>query len=262
MKKNYSFYIVLVSIPIFAFLFFGYSSGQTGQYSGSPGDAGNTCAVCHTGITNHNAVPTITTNIPPSGYVAGTTYQITVSVTSTSVRHGFQITAENASDVKVGTFIAGTDTQTANSNHLVTHNSSGTMQNAWTFEWTAPTNSEGDVTFYAAVNATNNDNNLTGDQIVTTTETVSFTSAGISENQLISFAVYPNPTTDYVVLKGKAAELQNATIQIFNNLGQVVLKSQLNDNLNEIDVTNLDKGIYTIQLKSGDKLGTHQFIKK
>jgi len=261
MKKKYSFYAILLSIPFFAFLLFGYSFGQTGTYSGSPGDSGITCTSCHFAGADHSAVPQIATDIPPSGYVPGTSYQITVSATSTSVKHGFQITAENSSNTKVGEFVANTVVQVANSNHLATHTNDSNMQNAWTFEWIAPASNEGAITFYAVVNATNNNGLDSGDQIVTVNETVSHTNLSIAEKKEITFSVFPNPTKDFVTIKATNSLLLNTEVTILNSIGQTVKKMNLNQS-NKIDVSDLDKGVYFIQIKSGDKLGSSKFVKK
>ena len=63
-------------------------------YSGSPGDSGNTCSVCHSGG-NFSASVSITTNIPATGYEPNTDYDITVLLNQSGAsRHGFALTAE------------------------------------------------------------------------------------------------------------------------------------------------------------------------
>jgi hypothetical protein len=261
MKKNYSFYLVLLAIPLFSFLFLGYSSGQTGQYSGSPGDGGTTCTVCHSPGANYDADPLITTDIPPSGYVAGETYSITVSVASSSTRHGFQITSENSSDAKVGTFTAGTGSQTANSDHLVTHTSAGNTQTAWVFQWTAPAVSEGDITFYAVVNATDANYTDTNDQVVTTTETVGYTNLSLAEENSLTFVVFPNPTSEYLLIQSDFDLTDKTEITLTNSLGQLIDNIKIAD-FNRIDVSNLTAGVYFINISLGNKKGITKFIKK
>jgi hypothetical protein len=259
MKKNYSFYAILLSIPLVAFLFLGYSSGQLGQYSGSPGDSNQSCALCHSGSSNYNAVPTISTDIPAEGYQLGQTYSITVSVTSNVSKHGFQITAEKSDNSKVGIFTSGTGSQTGNSDHLVTHTTAGTAMNSWTFSWTAPATDEGEITFYAAVNATNSDNDLTGDQIVLTHQSFASNTVGITDYNRISFAIYPNPSNDIIHLEVDENLLNQAEVTITNYQGQIVQK--MNDNFNQIDISNLSKGIYFIQIISGNNIGFSRFVK-
>jgi hypothetical protein len=262
MNKNYSFYLVLLSIPVLSFLFFGYSSGQTSQYSGSPGDSGMTCTVCHSPGANHSAVATISTDIPASGYVAGTTYSVTVSVTSSVVKHGFQITAENSSNTKVGEFSAGMGTQVANANHLVTHTSSGNMQAAWTFQWTAPTINEGPITFYAVENATNSNYADSGDQVVTTNLTINYSNLSVADAHKISFNVYPNPAMDFLTITTDLSFSNQIKINVSNSLGQIVKNASFDFDQKRIDISALTPGIYYVNITSETKRGVVKFIKK
>ncbi len=262
MKNNYKFYAFLLAIPVAAFMFLGYSSGQTAPYSGSPGDNGNTCAVCHSGSANYNAIPTITTNIPVTGYEVNHTYTITVSVTSNVTRHGFQLTAEKTGGIKVGEFTAGTGSQVTNStHHAVTHTYAGNSQTAWSFSWTAPATNEGEITFYAAVNATNSNNSDSGDQVVTTNVSVSHSTVGLADFNTLKFEIYPNPTVDFIQIYASDTYEKNAHLSISNTQGQLILKQSLDSNT-RVDVSELSSGVYFVQLVSGNKLGTAKFIKE
>jgi len=263
MKKNYKFYAFLLAIPTAAFLFLGYSSGQTSPYSGSPGDSGNTCTICHSGSTNHNAEASITTNIPPTGYVVNQVYTVTVAVASDVTKHGFQITAEKAGGTKVGEFIAGIGNQVTNSGHYaITHTNAGNMQNSWSFTWTAPAINQGDITFYTAVNATNGNNSDSGDQVVTTSLTVAQSSLGLDKFNDIAIAVYPNPTTDNLSLTIPVNFVENASFRITNQLGKEVLRKNINSVETSINVSSLATGVYLLQLTSEKHSGTSRFIKK
>ncbi len=262
MKNNYKFYTFLLAIPIAAFIFLGYSSGQVSPYTGSPGDGGNTCAVCHSGSTNHNATPTITTDIPATGYESNQTYTVSVSVTSDVSKHGFQLTAEKNGGTKTGTFTAGTGSQTTNSsNHAVTHTNAGNSQTEWSVTWTAPATDEGEITFYAVVNATNSNNSDSGDQVVLTNLSIPHSTVGLADFNTLEFAIYPNPTTDYLQITTTETFEQSAKLNISNNQGQLVMKQNLNSNT-RVDVSELSSGIYFVQLVSGNKLGMKKFIKE
>ncbi|MFY7811140.1 MAG: choice-of-anchor V domain-containing protein, partial [Flavobacterium sp.] len=194
MKKNY-FYLLLL-LPFVGLLFTSSSGGFTSGSSGSTGDSGNTCTQCHSGG-NFSASLAISSTVPAGGYALNTTYSVTVTLTSSpnSTRSGFQITAENASNTKVGTFTAGTGSQTINNNRGVTHDSTGNSQKTWTFNWTSPATDQGAITFYASGNATNNNGNTTGDQVVTATRLI----GNVLSNQefgLATFKMFPNPSTD------------------------------------------------------------------
>ncbi|HIP47416.1 MAG TPA: T9SS type A sorting domain-containing protein [Lutibacter sp.] len=259
MKKNYTFYSKLLFIPLFAFVFLSLSGGRDGQYSGSPGDSGATCTTCHSGG-SFGADATVTTNIPATGFIYGDTYQVTVSVASGATKHGFQLTTEDASNTKVGTYAAGTGSQIVNGGTHMTHTASGNTQNAWVFDWTAPAFAEGgEVTFYAAVNATNAQNNTSGDEVVTASRSFSHSSIGIEEFENISLRIYPNPTTEFVTIDSDNDLQKDVAITVSNTIGQTVLTSNTTE---RIDVKNLKSGVYFLQLKSANQIGTSRFIKK
>jgi hypothetical protein len=62
-----------------------------------------------------------------------------------------------------------------------------------------------------------------------------------NENENI---IYPNPSNNYLVLKGKNLKY----IRIFNTEGRVILDEILSNN-NRIDVRHLDSGMYLIELE-------------
>ncbi len=170
MKPIYKIPFVFL-IPL-AILLYANSTGSIGGKTGSPGD-GATCVECHIGSPNP-ITGWISSNIPTEGYTPGQTYQITATGTHNGVvRFGFELTAENTSGSKVGTFIITDPTRTklTNINNAVTHTFNGITPtgntNSWSMNWTAPPNDIGQVRFYAAFNAANGDNNTTGDVIYT-----------------------------------------------------------------------------------------------
>ena len=177
MKKIYSILSVL-ALPAFLLLY-SYTGGSPGGKTGSPGDNGATCTQCHTGSAQAQS-GLITTNVPFNGYVAGETYSIVVSGNFSGIsKYGYELTAEDASGNKKGTFII-TDparTKTANGGKAVTHTSGGTVANgnqiSWSVDWTAPASGTGAITFYTALNATNSNGSTSGDQVYTSTRSVS-----------------------------------------------------------------------------------------
>lgn len=259
MKKNYAFYLKLLTIPLFAFIFLSLSGGRDGQYSGSPGDSGATCSSCHSGG-SFSADAQITTTIPGTGFVYGATYQVTVSVASGATKHGFQLTTEDASNTKVGTYTAGTGNQIVNAGTHMTHTGAGNTQNTWVFDWTAPAFAEGgEVTFYAAVNATNANGSTSGDEVVTASRSFSHSSIGINEIENISLSIYPNPTSDFISIDFDSNLQENMSVTIINAIGQTVLTTKTTD---RIDIQNLESGVYFLQLKTTNRIGISRFIKK
>jgi hypothetical protein len=155
-----------------------HKAGEAGA-TGSPGEP--TCAnpTCHDtyAVNSGTGSTTITSNIPSTGYVPGTTYSVTVTVSQTGVTlFGFGFEALNSSNTNAGT-IAVTSSSTmqlqnaSNGRVNIVHRQGGGAGSgikAFTFNWTAPSANIGNVTFYAAGNASNSSNTDSGDRIYTT----------------------------------------------------------------------------------------------
>ncbi len=83
---------------------------------------------------------------------------------------------------------------------------------------------------------------------------------GIKElNNENSFEIYPNPTNSILSIKDKNQQLQNATIEIKNTLGQIVYFDVYS---NQIDVSHLPAGIYFITLNTKETKRTLKFVKE
>ena len=91
--------------------------------------------------------------------------------------------------------------------------------------------------------------------------------AGIFKPSIQKFMIHPNPVKD-VLYTG--FNLQDATIQIIDNLGRVVLEKNYKDfirpayNLETMamDVKNLHSGIYSVLITTGNKIYQSKFIKE
>ena len=75
------------------------------------------------------------------------------------------------------------------------------------------------------------------------------------------FAVYPNPTTNYVQVSSPE-NLDNKVITIYDNTGNLVLQNKLQENESVIDVSRLRRGIYIVNFKSDQKSWSKKLIKK
>jgi hypothetical protein len=82
-----------------------------------------------------------------------------------------------------------------------------------------------------------------------------FSGVGIEEYSSSDFMIYPNPSTD--VINVYAANIKSInTVEVLNNLGQVVVNSNVVGN--QINVENLETGIYFVKIKTN----TNQIIIK
>lgn len=238
-----------------------FSSGSPGAKTGSPAD-GATCTQCHAGTANP-VEGWITSDIPATGYMPGETYTITATGSHEAVvKFGFEVTAEDNNDAKTGTFIVTNAAENilTNNDAAITHQSDGTNPTGdmriWTFDWTAPTESTGDITFYGAFNATNGDGGTSGDVVYTSNYTVMEHQVGINEfgNEEIAVSIFPNPFTDYIRVSLKDAKKQVSGIQLFNQAGSLVKQASVSSNSNEwqLDVNDLNTGLYFVVLETAD----------
>jgi len=81
---------------------------------------------------------------------------------------------------------------------------------------------------------------------------------GITENPGNQLKLFPNPVNDYLHISGN----ENISKVVIRNMaGQIVLQQSLN--VLRVNVTNLNPGIYTIELKEDNQtIGYHKFIRK
>ncbi len=163
-KGSFVFVLLVISFTSYTNL-----TGPTPGNTNAPGETN--CTSCHIGIpiTEGNNWDNIELNLPQEGYVPGNTYDLTLSYAETGVvRKGFQLTALNNVNTLAGTLIrsgTGTLATTSQGRTYINHNSIGTSQSSWNLRWVAPSSGTGMVTFYVAINASNNDNTTNGDQI-------------------------------------------------------------------------------------------------
>jgi PKD repeat protein len=169
------------------FLFLAYkastnTSGPGGGYAGAPGE--NTCNTsgCHTGTLIKAGVKwskiRFIGNFTGNGYIPDSTYTVTVTYRESGrARYGVQITCLTAANDPAGTFTATnsrvqrvTTTVSGKTREYISHTSTGSApvvsdSVAWTFSWKAPSANLGNLKFYVALNAANNNSQSSGDSI-------------------------------------------------------------------------------------------------
>jgi hypothetical protein len=233
------------------------SSGPAAGHTGSPGD-GQVCTKCHSGSAT-DVAGLISTNIPSEGYEPGKSYEVTFSISEAGVsKFGFQMTSEDGSNAKKGTFVATAETQLKSGTHI-THKSSSTSgsgSKSWKVNWTAPAAGTGDVTFYGAGNASDGMSNTSGDKIVKSSLKVKEKTGGTTGLILHSsvnegIAVFPNPALNTLYLNNR----EDIAIRVLDLNGQERIQENLGAR-NPLDVSGLEKGIYFIEVQ-----GESSFLK-
>jgi len=86
-------------------------------------------------------------------------------------------------------------------------------------------------------------------------------SLGISENNLLSFEMYPNPVSDVLNIQ-LPTSTEKAEVSVFDYTGRLVSSKTISSNDKAIDVQKISKGIYMIRVAANNKIGVQRFIKK
>ncbi|HEX6045956.1 MAG TPA: choice-of-anchor V domain-containing protein, partial [Pyrinomonadaceae bacterium] len=252
-----------------------FSAGPPAGYTGAPGEEPEACAECHVPPDAGTGTITITA---PQTYVPGQTYPVTVTHSNpdlTRRRWGFQLTVLDTSDEKAGELQSTNGlTQVLNNQgpggkrQYIEHTAVGTFIGqtngaSWTFNWTAPAEDIGPVTFYTAGNQANNDGNTSGDYIYRT-----FVAAAPASTTP-DFVIGISPSTRNVVA-GAQAQYTITITPLAGFTGAVDLNSVgvfpagVTLNFNPASVTINDgtskTSTLTISTTGGTPLGNHSFI--
>ena len=84
---------------------------------------------------------------------------------------------------------------------------------------------------------------------------------GITENNLLSFEMYPNPVSDLLNIQLPTGT-EKAEVGVFDYTGRLVSSKTISSNDTAIDVQKISKGIYMIRVATNTKIGVQRFIKK
>ena len=232
-------------------------------YSGGPAEQGRTCATagCHNSAAPMEQEGWITIDADSLGYQGDSLYTLTIRATDPNgATFGFMASPQNSSGNQMGGFIAGgAGLEVKGGSKYITHtvpnvDGSGTM--TWSFEWLAPSAGSGPVTFYAAINAANNDGGTFGDQIHTTTLTVPERPV---RDQL---TLFPNPATTHVTVAGLVGAASGNSLRVVNVAGQQIGEvehEQVSGEL-RLDISGLPVGVYFVQV-DGAASSLAKFVK-
>jgi hypothetical protein len=106
--------------------------------------------------------------------------------------------------------------------------------------------------------------NLVSGNTIENTNTLS-ASCTLSSNDFDlaeSIQVYPNPAKDFITIKFENNYDSTLEIEIFNNLGQKVIKQKIDSNQKIISLESLKAGIFVLKIISENKLKTFKIIKE
>ncbi|MFN7313525.1 MAG: choice-of-anchor V domain-containing protein [Bacteroidota bacterium] len=219
-------------------------SNQGSLHSSSTGAPGaGTCTNCHggsnqssddVGVVLLKMNGTTMDTIPATEYEPGQTYAVFAGAgeSFTNQKFGFSLTAS------AGTLstIPGNNEVQKSGNYL-THTGTGTVADeeggkAWAAMWQAPANASGAINFQFHLNASNNDNSTSGDNIYASTATLTAKSTGVKE--IIAsekLSVYPNPAQNSFFVDFELANESNVSISLFGADGKLI-KQLTNQKMN------------------------------
>jgi len=256
-----------------------HTAGAPAGYCGSVVNS-STCSYCHSGGPNTVQAGWITSNVPVSGYVPGTTYTITATATySGRSKFGFEISPQNTAGTYLGTCVITDATNTqlivgTGSRRYMTHKTAGTTGTAnshtWTFNWTAPAAGSGGVTFYGAFLCTNSNNSSSGDltykSSLALNEDITTTDDQNIPSVMDHISVYPNPATDYINLHYRLEKKERVEIDLLDLTGRQVA-STVNENdapgVYEKRIAfpfNINSGIYFLQISTESGISTERVL--
>ncbi len=276
-----------------AFLFMGSSGGfavSMGEgITGAPGDVkqanGNakTCQFCHNGgsynpttkieLLNEAGTAAVTRYEPTKNY----TIRVTVTPgAGAPVGYGFQLIdirksnsanikgflAQQASGLRISTLTSG-----AQANRTYAEHASWSVPNIFNVKWKAPAAGTGAVVFYAVGNAVNGNNDISGDN-GTASVNIEFAELTSNVNELanaVQMSVYPNPTTEGLMLQIASKKAQQLQVRISDISGKTILAEnwslQVGENNKSLNVAHLPKGAYMVQLVDNQDIVSKKIVK-
>jgi hypothetical protein len=268
-KKISKSYMILLSLPLCMFLL-SNSGGRASQASegntGSPGDTdtfNKTCLSCHgSNIQLTNTIMVTDANgSAVTSYSPGETYSVTVTLSSTGnpSSYGFQLVSELGNMETINGFAnpsSNAKLVTVGGSRQYVEQNGPSASNEFTVEWTAPADDQGTITFYSAGIGANGNSMSSGDGGATANFALTPSTTSNNEVSTTAVNVYPNPSSDFIQIDSE--EIKN--LQIFASNGQLM---QSNKELsgNEINISNLDNGLYFIQFEADNKFFTSKFVK-
>ncbi len=288
-KFIYTFFTLL----IIAVLFIASKDGRafdngTGN-TGAPGDETNsngsakTCQSCHF----NNADIQVTLDIevldglgdPVSEYIPEQTYDVKVTINSLGdsipSAYGYQLLSLKAPLGQNGDNLATFDNPASNV-RIAVASSNGRQyaehkgpsnSNEFLVEWTAPALGAGTITFYSCGNGVNLNDETGGDNAACNqlelTEGDPVATKDLSEE--VSLIVFPNPVSDVLNIEINSEVTGTFEARIYNLFGQVVQIKQIDlitgENKMNLNVSDLPKGNYLLQVVDGEKMMSRKFVK-
>jgi hypothetical protein len=252
----------------------GRASSQSLGSTGAPKEQ-TVCKSCHNGpIDVSLSLHLLDGSDTVATYEPGKNYTIRVLVNhiggNVPRAYGFQLTGLNAALNVDGPNIksiapGGSNVKVATAqNRLYAEHNDRSTTNQFDVNWTAPSEGSGPVTFYAAGNGVNSDNNLTGDGSAKIS--VQFNERSVMGtnrfSQSKSISLYPNPASETSMVKDETGMVHRIVIR--DLFGKEMKSEILDAGKKTISLGEFVDGVYMAQFfsKDGQLLKTQRLIKR
>lgn len=275
MRKKVLPLFIIIPIFILGFIQSGFSNktNPPAAHTGAPsepscGFSGSTNS-CHGATSGPNASTLLALNtdveLLVSGvamtsnfaYTADSIYEMSFKINNPTSLCGFSLSVKNNGNGLAGTLSIPTGSSaklnSANSSYINQNGQAGISE--WTFLWQAPATGNGDVTFYASANRSNNNNAWSGDEIIPFKKEVSEGSTVSIKTQALlnAFSLKGNP-----ILNNKLSfdlivkEPKQYFISVYDLAGkQVYFETKtFHAGLKEINIDIAEKGIYLLNIRT------------
>ena len=268
MKSVYTTFSLLLLATLLMSNENGRAFSQGKGNTGAPGDeiigggTPRTCKSCHSAgafspsmtieVLNDADQP-VTTYIPGASYTA----RVTVTASGAPVGYGFQMLSLFDSD---NTDVAAWTTPKSSNVRIATASTNGrsyaehlgqSATNVFTVTWVAPPAGSGAITFYAAANAVNDNDESGGDGGTTTTLNLTEMLSS-TQNLASAMMMRLNANADNLTIHTKTANATNATLYINTLQGTQIMQQNIalnqGENTLRTDIATLPSGLYLVSI--------------
>lgn len=271
----YTFFALALTASLFMGSATGAGANQSIDLTGSPLGGGIFCSFCHTGgsFAPTLAVQVLDNGTPVTAYEPGKTYTLRTAITASAARYGFMAVAltgpTNQGAGAFGTPPAGMRKTTISNRVYVEHNTPS-ISNTFEVEWTAPAAGTGDVRFYSAGNATNNNNGITGDNAVRLATPLTLTemaTSNLSTTELFrQLSAWPNPVSDQLNIRIVTANSGLFKMDVLDAQGRWLRSEQVQlaagENNLRRDWSDATSGVYFVNFSDGEGQATLRVLKR
>ncbi len=190
-------------------------------------------------------------------YKPDSIYALTLKLMNPNNLNGFSLTVENNGNIMSGSLSIpnGSSAKLNPSNADYINQNGNTGVSEWDFNWAAPAASNGDVTFYATVNRSNNNNATSGDEIIPfKMEIAEKTTTAISDiNIKNEISIKGNPILNNTLsFDLMVNEPKQYSVQVFDLSGKIIHTETrtYHAGLKSFNINFEQKGVFILNIKT------------